>query len=104
MTTQALTVGSGAPTIAGVPVGASCTVSETAPANLPADSHWGAPLPVQTIASVVAVGNSVSFVNPLIATARPPTQVPVPLFGNWLHVLFAPALVGICFLRLPRCL
>ena len=90
----------GAVTIAAVPLGASCTATQSPLPGAPANYVWGSP-PAFINLVVVANGNTASFANTLTTTSVR-EAAPVPTLGHWALLCLSAILAGLVALGLRR--
>jgi hypothetical protein len=103
--TLASATGPGSVSLAGIPAGAACSVSETLPAD-PADHAWATPVvEPETVTVPADAGVSVTVTNAL--NAAPPSSgpgeiTPVPVGGRLALLLLGAGLLGTAALRQRR--
>lgn len=99
-----VTAGSGAPSTidyTGVPQGATCTIGEGALPPPPAGYRWDVPILAQP-ATIAAVDNRGSVVNPLVRVAPPVIATPVPLDSPWMRITLGGLLVAVGLFGVTR--
>ena len=93
---------SGTGSIAGVPAGANCTVSELASLpSAPAGLTWGALPASQALGNVQSASSSASFINTL-SSAPVVSATAVPTLGQWALMLLSTVLAGLAAVGLRR--